>query len=427
MPVINKLTDTQCRKAAPRDKDYKLFDGHGLHLYVTKAGARVWRQAYRRPSDGKPDTLTHGPYPLVSLQVAREKRDQALLKLLDGQDPKAAAKLAAPPEGQKNITLEKGSETYWDGKKDLSEGYRDNAKRGLELHLAILWKRDMRTISREELLDCLNAMNAAGKFVYLRKVRIWASQVWDWAVEQGYAESRIPDTINPRRAFGKKKVKHFAALHERDFPEFWRRVHLENDLISVFATKLLAYTMVRTKEMRFMEWQEIDAFADLLAGRTQLLPDPAEDWIWDIPEGKMKRGEAHLVPLPRQVRELLLQLWERRRRGSKYVFPAEHRDDRTISENTVLALIYRIGYKGAMTGHGFRSIASTWGNENGYEPDWIEMQLSHVDDNKVRGAYNRAQYLKGRRKLLQDLSDWIDSHLVEKEKAANSDLALVAA
>jgi hypothetical protein len=128
--------------------------------------------------------------------------------------------------------------------------------------------------------------------------------------------------------------------------------------------------------------------------------------------------------MPRQARELLLKLWARSK-GSKYVFPAEHRLDRTISENTVLELIARIGYKGLMTGHGFRSVASTWGNERGYNEDWIELQLSHLEDNKVRGAYNKAEYLEGRRKMLQDFADWLDGH--RNEDAANSDSALVAA
>ncbi len=420
MPT-NTLSDNDCKTAPPAEKEQKLFDGNGLYLWISTKGAKVWRQAYR--FNGKPQTLVHGRYPLITLKMARTKRDDALRLLAAGHDPKAAGQ--APPAAGKSITLCGACDMHWDGKGDITDGYRENAKRGLEMHLAQLWKRDIRSINREELLDCLNAMDTAGKHVYVRKVRMWASQVWHWAVEQKYADSNIPDTINPRRAFGKKKVKHFASLHERDFPEFWRRVNMEKDLISVYATKVLAYTMVRTQEMRFMEWEEIDAFADLLVGRTQLLPDPAEDWIWDIPDDKMKRGKAHLVPLPRQARELLLQLWARRRRGSKYVFPAEHRDDRTISENTVLALIYRLGYKGEMTGHGFRSVASTWGNERGYSPDWIERQLSHVEDNKVRGAYNKAEYLKGRSALLQDLSDWIDSHL--NEEAANGDLALVAA
>lgn len=422
MPT-NTLTDNVCRKAQPREKDYKLFDGGGLFLFVSTKGAKVWRQAYR--FQGKPRTHVHGPYPLVGLADAREKRDELKRRLLDGEDPAVDRVRAAPADGVKSITLGAASETYWEGKGDISDSYRENAKRGLELHLAKLWARDVRSITREDLLDCLNAMDAAGKHVYVRKVRMWASQVWNWAVEQKYADSNVPDTINPKRAFGKKKVKHFAALHERDFPVFWRRVHMERELLSVLATKMLAYTMVRTKEMRFMEWEEIDAFAPLVAsGRRGPLPDVDRDWLWEVPEGKMKRSKAHLIPLPRQARSLLLALWASWR-GSKYVFPAEHRPDRTISENTVLALIARIGYKGEMTGHGFRSVASTWGNERGYNSDWIERQLAHVEDNKVRGAYNKAEYLTGRKKLLQELADWMDGHLTDE--AANSEaLAAVA-
>jgi integrase len=423
MPT-NTLSDNDCRKAEPRAKAFKLFDGNGLYLWVSPKGAKVWRQAYRFA--GKPDTLVHGAYPLITLKAARELRDEALRKLAAGMDPKAAQAQAAPAAGLKTITLLQASETFWDGKGDISDDYRANAKRGIELHLGpALGKRDIRTITREDLLEALNAMDAAGKHVYVRKVRMWASQVWHWAVEQKFADSNVPDTINPRRAFGKKKVRHFASLHERDFGAFWRRVHLEDDLLSVMAAKLLAYTMSRTKEVRFMEWTEIDAFAPLLAaGGRGPLPDPAQAWTWEVPEGKMKRSRAHVVPLPRQAREVLLKLWARRR-TSKYVLPAEHREDRTISENTVLALIERIGYKGVMTGHGFRSVASTWGNERGYNSDWIERQLSHVEENKVRGAYNKAEYLAGRRKLLQELSDWIDGHL--NEEAANSDSALMAA
>lgn len=424
MPT-NTLTDNQCRKAAPAEKEQKLFDGNGLYLWISPKGSKVWRQAYRRPSDGKPDTLVHGRYPLITLAQAREKRDDALRQLAAGTDPKASAKPAAPAEAVKSITVGDASDTFWNGKGDISVGYRENAKRGLELHLAALWTRDVRSITREELLDQLNAMDAAGKHVYVRKVRMWASQVWNWAVEQKYADANVPDTINPKRAFGKKKVKHFAALHERDFPAFWRRVHMEQDLLSVLAAQILAYTMVRTKEMRFMEWEEIDAFADLFkAGQRGPLPDVDKDWLWEVPEGKMKRSKAHLIPLPRQARVVLLKLWARWR-GSKYVFPAEHRLDRTISENTVLALIARIGYKGVMTGHGFRSVASTWGNERGYNADWIERQLAHVEDNKVRGAYNKAEYLAGRKKLLQELADWMDGHL--EAAAANAEMVAAVA
>jgi integrase len=412
MPT-NTLTDNDCRRAEPRSKAYKLFDGNGLYLWISPKGARVWRQDYRFGGKKWADTVIHGAYPLITLRAAREKRDEVLRLLAAGQDPKAGAKLAAPVEGVKSITLGVACDTYWGGKKDISDGYRENAKRGLELHLADLWKRDMRTIEREEFLRCLNAMDAAGKHVYVRKVRMWASQVWHWAVEQKYADTNIPDTINPKRAFGKAKVDSFPALHERDMPALWRRIAVEGDLQSVLAARMLAHTWVRTKEMRFMEWGEVDAFGRALnieaSGAQPVAPDPDKEWTWEIPAGKMKRAKAHLVPLPRQARLLLLKLWARRRPGGKYVFTAEHRLDRPISDSAVLMLLYRIGYKGAMTGHGFRSVGSTWANERGYNKDWVERQLAHTPEDKVRAAYNKAQFLDGRRKLLQGFSDWLDT------------------
>lgn len=424
MPT-NTLTDNACRKAAPREKAYKLFDGGGLFLFVSPTGAKVWRQAYRL--NGKPRTHVHGPYPLVTLAAAREARDRLKLQLLAGEDP-AAAK-APPAADAQSIPLGDACVTYWDAKGDISEGYRENAKRGLELHLADLWKRDMRTIEREEFLRCLNAMDAAGKHVYVRKVRMWASQVWHWAVEQKHAETNIPDTINPKRAFGKAKVESFPALHERDMPALWRRLAVEGDLLSVLAARMLAHTWVRTKEMRFMEWGEIDAFARVLNAERdgQRLPPPdiEREWDWEIPAGKMKRGKPHLVPLPRQARALLLKLWARRRPGCAYVFPAEHRIDRPISDSTVLMLLYRIGYKGAMTGHGFRSVGSTWANERGYNKDWVERQLAHTPDDKVRAAYNKAEFIVGRRKLLQDFSGWLDTleGIQDADQPADRELA----
>jgi len=141
-----------------------------------------------------------------------------------------------------------------------------------------------------------------------------------------------------------------------------------------------------------MEWSEIDE----------------GEALWLIPEGKMKRSKDHLVPLSRQAMDLLREL-KARCRGSRYVFPSDRVLTRPMSENAVLYLIHRIGYKGKLTGHGFRSIASTWANENGYKPDAIERQLAHVPENKVRSIYNRAEYLPERRAMLQAYADWLDS------------------
>jgi integrase len=161
----------------------------------------------------------------------------------------------------------------------------------------------------------------------------------------------------------------------------------------VLACRLLALTWVRTNELRMMEWSEIDE-----AGK-----------VWLIPAGKMKRDRDHLVPLSNQSLAVLKQLRARSRPEARYVFSAPHRMDRPMSENAVLTLIARMGYRGRMTGHGWRSVASTWANENGYSPDAIERQLAHVPDNKIRAVYNRAEYLPDRKKLLQDWADWLDS------------------
>lgn len=384
MPT-NTLTDSQCRSAKPGEKARKLFDGGGLHLYISPTGSKTWRLAYRY--DGRPQTMSFGPYPDVSLAEARQRRDDAKAKLRDGINPIEHRK----PSQQRNITLAAANEAYWEGRKDISPGYRENARRAIEMHLCpTLGRYPLREIDRSALMTALNVMDAAGRHVYVRKVRMWVGQVFDWAIEQGTADTNPAQQIDPRKAFGKARVQHFAALDQRDMPEFMARLALEKELNSVLACRLLALTWTRTKELRMMRWDEI------------------EDEYWRIPADTMKAGEYHLVPLSRQAREILEKM-RARSRGSAYVFPAETRLDRPMSENTILYLMYRIGYKGRMTGHGWRAVGSTWANERGYSVDAIERQLAHAPEDKTRAAYNRAMYLDERRKMLQDWADWMES------------------
>lgn len=393
MPT-NTLTDARCKAAKPKDKPYKMFDGGGMFLYVAPTGGRSWRLAYRL--NGKPQTMSLGPYPDVALSAARAKRDEVKALLREGTDPMAARR--APKKG---VTLTEASETYWDGRKDLSASYLANARRGIEMHLAPnLGAKDIGSITRDDLLDELRRMDAAGLHVYVRKVRMWIGQVFDWAIENGHATINPAALIRPEKAFGKAKVEHFAALTLAEVPDFLTRMSLESDLQSVLACRLMAYTWVRTTELRMMEWSEIDE----------------KTAMWLIPAGKMKRARDHLVPLPRQAMELLAEL-KARSRGGRYVFPSDRTIERPMSENAVLALIYRIGYKGKMTGHGWRSVASTWANENGYNADAIERQLAHVPENEIRAVYNRAQYLPQRKQMLQDWADWLDLQQVDAGSA----------
>lgn len=385
MPT-NKLTDRQCKAAEPSDKGVKLFDGGGLYLYVTPAGGKTWRMAYRIA--GKAQTMSFGPYPEVTLAAARDKRDEAKAALRAGADPMAPRR-----QNRAGMTLREACELYWAGRRDLSPSYLQNARRAIEMHiLPKLGERNIASIEREDLLKELQRMDAAGLAVYVRKVRMWLSQVFDWAVENGYAKINPAALIDPRKAFSAAKVEHFAAIKVEEVPALMQRLACERDLQSVLACRLLALTWVRTNELRMMEWSEIDA----------------EQEIWRIPAGKMKRRRDHLVPLSSQSMQILRDL-KARSRGSKYVFPAEHRDDRPMSENSVLYLLWRMGYRGKMTGHGWRTVASTWANENGFNRDAIERQLAHSPEDKIRAAYNRAEYLPQRRALLQAWADWLMS------------------
>lgn len=379
MPT-NVLSDAKCKSAKPREKPYKLFDGHGLFLLVNPTGSKLWRMAYRL--NGKPQTATFGPYPLVTLAEAREKRDEVRKTLLAGEAPKKIIK-------RDPMTLKQANEAYWAGRQDITPGYRDNATKALAQHVEpMLGSRDIATITREDMLAALMVMDAAGLYDYVRKVRMWQGMVFEWGIEQGRCQVNPCATIKPEKAFGKKTVEHFPALSLAEMPEFMARLKLQKLIQSAIACKLLALTWTRTVELRGMQWSEIDGD------------------LWRIPKERMKKKRDHLVPLSKQAVELIEHM-KARSKGSVYVFPSDRRLDRPMSENSILYLLHRMEYRGRMTGHGFRTVASTWANENGYKADAIERQLSHEPDNEVRAAYNRAEYLPERRAMIQAFSDWL--------------------
>lgn len=378
----DKLSDARVRNLRPGERAAKHFDGGGLFLLVQPSGAKLWRMAYRVA--GRPQTATFGAYPEVTLAEARARRDALREAMRAGTDPRAIRPRAS------GMTVSQACSTYWGARRDISEGYRANATRAVEMHVApLLGERPIASVTREDLLDCLRRMDAAGLHVYVRRVRMWLGLVWEWAVEHGHAPANVPATIRPARAFASRPVQHFAALSLPEVPAFMARLALESPyLLSVIACRMLAYTWVRTGEMRMMRWAEIDGD------------------VWRIPAARMKRRRDHLVPLSTHALALLGRL-RAMSRGAEYVFPSERRLDRPMSENTVLYLIGRIGYGGRMTGHGWRSVGSTWANERGYPPDVIERQLSHAPDDDVRATYNRAEYMPQRREMLQAFGDWL--------------------
>jgi integrase len=383
--ALNTLTDARCKAAKPAEKAQKIFDGGGLFLWVSPKGGKTWRLAYRLA--GKQQQIGLGEYPIISLSEARSKRDEIKSIIEAGGDP------MAPRKAKKiGMTVEEATNGYWATRKDISESYRQNGVRAIEMYMYPRFRaRSIESVSRDDVLDILRGLDSAGKHVYVRKLRMWLSMVWDWAVENGYASSNPPASINPRRAFGAAAVQNLASLDIREVPEFLGRLSIENQgLQSVLACRLLALTWVRTNELRLLQWDDIDGE------------------VIRIPAGRMKRKRDHMVPLSRQALDVLAEL-RTRWNGSIYVFPSDRTEARPMSENAVLYLLHRMGYKGRMTGHGWRSVASTWANEAGYDKDWIERQLAHAPDDKVRAAYNRAEYLPQRRDMLQAWADWLAS------------------
>lgn len=386
MPT-DTLSDARCRAAKPQGRAYKLFDGGGLALWCSTSGAKVWRLHYRRRVAGalKPATMSFGPYPEVTLAEARKKRDEARQVLRDGGDP------MAPRRANQSITLREGCDTYWAGRKDITDAYRTNAQRCMEMHIyPTLGDRPMGGIERADLLPALNKMDALGLHDYVRKARLWLSAVFAWGIAQDHCPHNPAAEIDPEKAFGRRRVVNFAAVEQHEVPDLMRRLALENEhLQSMLACRFLAYSWMRTVEMRTMLWTDL-VQPDLLL----------------IPELRMKRPHDHLVPLSRQAQQIIEQM-RARSKGSRFVWPGDRSQDRPMSENAVLYLLHRAGYKGRMTGHGWRSVGSTWANESGLNPDAIEMQLAHVDGS-VRGIYNRARYMDERRPMLQAWADWLD-------------------
>jgi integrase len=378
----NNLTDNDCKKAKSAGKAVKLFDGGGLHLFVSPKGAKVWRLAFRLKK--KPQTISFGFYPSTSLADARRQRDTFKAELAKGFDPRAET-------AKVKMTLLAASAAYWAGRLDVSDSYRTLALRGIELHLGPkLGQKDVGTITREDLLAKLLVMDAKGLLDYVRKVRIWVGMVFDWAVERSLAKVNPAALIDPKKAFSVRESKGHAALTLKEMPEFMARLSFEQPIQSVLACRLLALTWVRTTELREMTWGEVDV--------------PAR--LWTIPVGRMKRKRVHLIPLS-DAALAIIETMRQRSRGSDYIFPNDRRSDRPMSENAVLYMLGRIGYGGRMTGHGWRSVASTWANQAGYNPDAIERQLSHSPDDKVRAAYNRAEYMEIRTQMMTDWAAWL--------------------
>jgi integrase len=378
------LTDVKVRTAKPQDKPYKLTDGGGLYLLVNTNGSRYWRMKYRVM--GREKLLSIGVYPDISLAVARQKRDEARRALAQGNDPgaikkaeKQAKKIAA------ENTFEAIAREWHKAKADRwSLRYRDEIIDTFEKDIfPYIGLRPIAEIKPLELLETLKRMEKRGALEKTRKVRQRCGEVFRYAIITGRAEyNPAPDLAS---ALAVPKQKHHPFLSAEELPYFIKDLEgYTGSIITKNAAKIVMLTGVRTQEMRFATWEEIDL----------------ERAIWEIPAERMKMRRPHIVPLSTQVVELFKQL-QPITGHYPYIFIGRNNRRKPISKESVNQVIELLGYKGRATGHGFRHTMSTILHEQGFDSAWIEMQLAHVDKNGIRGTYNHAQYLEKRRDMLQ--------------------------
>ncbi len=398
------LTDTAIRNAKPGDKVQYLFDGNGLYLQLNSNGSKWWRFKYR--FEGKSKLLSLGVYPDVGLKFAREKHSEARRLLAGGVDPGEKRKQDSAAVKQKHetarriaagIPLENSFQEValeWFNKRSRTwvEHHARDVKRRLESNIfPEIGNRPINEIEPPELLAAVRKIEERGAYDLAHRVLQVCGQVFRYGVATGKCKrDPSPDL---RGALTPHVLKHQAAIRPEQLPELLRAIDGYDklgDLQTKLALQLLAMTFVRTNELIGAEWSEFDL----------------ESRIWQIPAHRMKMKTEHVVPLASQTLPVL-GLLKALSGDSRFVFPGRN-PDKPISNNTLLFALYRLGYKGKMTGHGFRAVASTALNEMGFRPDVIERQLAHCERNEVRGAYNRAEYIKERAAMMQHWADYLD-------------------
>lgn len=403
------LTDLAVRNAKPgikptgepTEKFYRIAHAGGMYLEVHPNGSKYWRMKYRYA--GKEKRLALGVYPKKSLKQAAIDAAEARKKLDAGIDPGQAR------QAQKRIDKLSAANSF---ESVAREWYSKRAPTWVKTHAADVLRRleanafpaighrGIKEIDPPELLMMARKIETRGAHDLAHRVLQVCGQVFRYGVSTGRcARDPIPDL---RGALTPHDTKHQAAIKPKELPDLMRAINTYDqtgDKQTMLALKLLALTFVRTNELIGAEWTEFDL----------------DNALWTIPATRMKLKKRmkdagmndHVVPLSEQTLAILCEL-QPMSGGSRFVFPGRNRD-KPISNNTLLFALYRLGYKGKMTGHGFRTVASTALNEMGFRADVIERQLAHCERNEVRGAYNRAEYLQERREMMQHWSNYLDA------------------
>ncbi|KAA0932901.1 tyrosine-type recombinase/integrase [Psychrobacter sp. ANT_H59] len=382
---INKLQPSSTSIDTKRPDKHS--DGNGLQLWVRYTGVKSWISAYRW--QGKQQTLTIGTYPVMSLQNARQRNIEIKRLIADGVNPK---------DDRKKTQADNDGSRVFD---TIAQRWHDDRK----AHIApTTYSRDYSQYQRDikpfighmniediiapDVLAIGKAIEARGAGDMARRAMRQTGQIFKQAIREGLTNLNPANDLT--EALKPHKVKHHSRITSQQLPKLLHDINTyEGDVLIKLGLWFMCYTFVRTQELRFMEWSEIDYKAK----------------IWRIPAEKMKMDRPHLVPLAPQTMAILEQI-KALGFSDKYVFfnPSTRKP---YSMNGFITALWRMGYKGKMTGHGFRALASTTLHENNYKHEAIELQLAHEKENKISAAYNGAQYLHYRINMMNKWADFI--------------------
>jgi integrase len=375
---------------------YKLSDGRGLYMLVSKGGSKYWRLKYR--FDSKEKVLALGVYPDVSLEKARKKAIEARGVIDDGIDPNQVKKAnKADKEANKANTFEKWAEKWWQNwHKDKSPRHADYVMRRLQADIfPSIGKLPINEIEAHEVVATIKAIAERGALDIAKRSHQMMGQVFRYAIahnKESKATRNPASDIKPSDIIESRHKQNYARVELKELPALLRALDASNSqALTRLAVKLMGLTFVRTTELIEAKWSEIDF----------------DEKQWRIPAERMKMKTPHIVPLSRQALQTLQDL---HLISGHYenVFPNQNNPKKTMSNNTILKALEVAGYKSRMTGHGFRGLASTALHEQGFDHQHIELQLAHQERNQVSASYNHALYLKQRAEMMQHWADYLD-------------------
>ncbi len=391
--TTTRLTDKEIKASKPTDKEYNLFDGEGLRLRIKPNGSKHWILNYYRPTNRKRANLSFGKYPDLSLAMARKLTMEAKELLAQGIAPQEERKrhqqeLKAVHE---DTFLNVATKWFEIKKDDVTADYAVDIWRSLELHIfSHLSDVPVREINAPQVIELLKPIEAKGSLETVKRLAQRLNEVMNYATNCGLVQANPLTGI--KAAFKKPKKENMAALKPAELPELMGAI--ANASIKRTTRCLIEWqlhTMTRPSEASGAKWEEIDW----------------DEKVWTIPAERMKKRREHRIPLTEQMLELL-EVIKPISGHREFIFPSDRDPKKPCNSQTANMALKRMGFAGRLVSHGLRSLASTTLNEQGFDKDIIEAALAHVDDNQVRSAYNRTDYLERRRPMMSWWSGCIE-------------------